>query len=64
MRRIVQGVTALGLDLALVGSAMADGPFVYPQRGQSPEQHQQQAAGSAYDRAFAACMDGRGYTVR
>jgi len=25
---------------------------------------QQQATRSAYDRAFAACMEGRGYTVR
>jgi hypothetical protein len=38
MRGILQGVTALGIGLALVGSAMAAGPFVYPQRGQSPEQ--------------------------
>jgi len=27
-------------------------------------QAQQQATRSAYDRAFAACMEGRGYTVR
>jgi hypothetical protein len=145
MRDIVRSVTALGIGLALVGNAMAAGLFVYPQKGQSPEQQnkdsyecynwarsqsgvdpgappppahvgqhaggavggaargaavgaavgaiagnagkgaaagavvggvggrrrsvaaqqdQQQAARSAYDRAFAACMEGRGYTVR
>jgi len=28
------------------------------------QQAQQQATRSVYDRAFAACMEGRGYTVR
>jgi hypothetical protein len=145
MKNVVRGVMALGLGLALVGRAMAAGLFVYPQRGQSPEQQnkdsyecygwaksqsgvdpgappppaaagqhargavggaargaavgaavgaiggnagkgaaagavvggvrgrrrsmavqqeQQQETRSAYDRAFAACMEGRGYTVR
>ena len=141
MRRVVHGVTALGIGLALVVSAMAADLFVYPQKGQSPEQQnedsnecynwarsqsgvdpgappaqarvgqhtrgavggaargagvgaiagdagkgaaagavvggvagrrrsmaaqqqQQEATRSAYDRAFAACMEGRGYTVR
>ena len=38
MRGFVQGVMALGIGLALVSKATAAGPFVYPQRGQSPEQ--------------------------
>src|SRR5881409_84412 len=38
MRGFVQGVMALGIGLALVSRATAAGPFVYPQRGQSPEQ--------------------------
>ena len=145
MRSVVQGVVALGVGLALVGQAIAADLFVYPQKGQSPEQQnkdsyecynwaraqsgvdpgappppaqagqhargavggaargaavgaavgaiagnagkgaaagavvggvggrrrsvaaqqqQQQTTRSAYDRAFAACMEGRGYTVR
>ncbi|TMA71965.1 MAG: hypothetical protein E6J77_25685 [Deltaproteobacteria bacterium] len=145
MRRVVHGVTALGIGPALVVSAMAADLFVYPQKGKSPEQQnedsnecynwarsqsgvdpgappaqarvgqhtrgavggaargaalgagvgaiagdagkgaaagavvggvagrrrsmaaqqqQQEATRSAYDRAFAACMEGRGYTVR
>jgi len=42
------------VTLALAGSGIAAGVFVYPQ----------QATRSAHDRAFAACMEGRGYTVR
>ena len=33
-------------------------------RSVAAQQQQQQATRSAYDRAFAACMEGRGYTVR
>src|SRR5213078_5029564 len=33
-----QGVVALGVGLALVGQAIAADLFVYPQKGQSPEQ--------------------------
>jgi len=33
-------------------------------RSMAAQQAQQQATRSAYDRAFAACMEGRGYTVR
>jgi hypothetical protein len=145
MKNVVQRVVVLGVGLALVGRALAAGPFVYPQKGQSAEQQnkdsyecygwakaqsgvdpgappppasagqnargtvggaakggalgaavgaiagdagkgaaagavvggvhgrrksvaakqeQQQATLSAYDRAFAACMEGRGYAVR
>jgi hypothetical protein len=53
-------------------------PVIYPRNGQSPEQTNAdrsacaqwataQSVGkdaSVYQRAFAACMDGRGYTVR
>ncbi|MGE5336554.1 MAG: DUF6515 family protein [Gemmatimonadota bacterium] len=53
-------------------------PVIYPRNGQSPQQTDadrsacaqwatQQATGkdaSVFQRAFAACMDGRGYTVR
>ena len=141
----MRSIRAVGIGLALVVSAMAADLFVYPQKGQSPEQQnkdsyecynwaraqsgvdpgappaqarvgqntrgavggaargaalgagvgaiagdagkgaaagavvggvagrrrsamahqqQQQATRSAYDRAFAACMEGRGYTVR
>src|SRR6059036_1112768 len=38
MRSVMQGVAVLGVSVALVGWAIAAGPFVYPQRGQSPEQ--------------------------
>ena len=145
MRSVVQGVVVLSVSVVFVGWAIAQGLFVYPQRGQSTEQQntdsyecygwaksqsgvdpgappppaqagqhargavggaargaalgaavgaiggdagkgaaagavvgcvggrrrsvaaqqqQQQATRSAYDRAFAACMEGRGYTVR
>ena len=33
-------------------------------RSKTAQQAQQQETRSAYDRAFAACMEGRGYTVR
>ena len=33
-------------------------------RSMAAQQQQQEATRSAYDRAFAACMEGRGYTVR
>src|SRR5438093_140650 len=33
-------------------------------RSVAAQQQQQQTTRSAYDRAFAACMEGRGYTVR
>ena len=33
-------------------------------RSMAAQQAQQQETSSAYDRAFAACMEGRGYTVR
>src|SRR6266705_7189347 len=33
-------------------------------RARAAHQQQQAAAGNAYDRAFGACMEGRGYTVR
>ena len=33
-------------------------------RSVAAQQQHQQATRSAYDRAFAACMEGRGYTVR
>jgi len=33
-------------------------------RSVAAQQQQQQATRSAYDQAFAACMEGRGYTVR
>ena len=33
-------------------------------RSMAAQQEQQAAMGNAYDRAFAACMEGRGYTVR
>jgi hypothetical protein len=34
------------------------------QRSAAAQQAQQQTTRNAYDRAFAACMEGRGYTVR
>ncbi len=58
------------LVLALPAMAAAQ-PYVYPARGQSPQQQeyaaQQQNAMSQghchYNQAFGACMKGRGYTV-
>ena len=61
LRMVVQCLVGGVAILALAGSAIA-GVFAYPQKGRSPAQ--QQETRSAYDRAFAACMEGRGYTVR
>jgi hypothetical protein len=66
------------IDTAPPPPPSAPEPVIYPRNGQSPEQTSadrsacaqwatREAAGkeaSVYQRAFAACMDGRGYTVR
>ena len=38
MRSVVQGVVVLSVSVVFVGWAIAQGLFVYPQRGQSTEQ--------------------------
>jgi len=38
MKNVLQCVVVLGVGLAVVGRALAAGPFVYPQKGQSAEQ--------------------------
>jgi hypothetical protein len=59
------GVGAIAGD---AGKGAAAGAVVGGVRGrrgsQAAQQEQQQESASAYDRAFAACMEGRGYTVR
>jgi hypothetical protein len=59
----------LALGVAIVTDAGAQ-QYVYPAKGQSPEQQaqQQQQAGTqqqaAFAKARAACLEGRGYTVK
>ncbi len=57
---------SLAMGLALAGAAGAQ-QYVDPAKGQSPQQQaqtatQQQQAGFA--KARAACLEGRGYTVK
>ena len=71
-KRWLGGAAATAL-IALEAAMSFAQPAVYPAKGQSPQQQQldqgecqtwaaNQAA--ATDRAFAACMEGRGYTVK
>jgi outer membrane protein with glycine zipper len=59
------GVGAIAGD---AGKGAAAGAVVGGVRGRrqskAAQQQQQQTTRNAYDRAFAACMEGRGYTVR
>jgi len=59
------GVGAIAGD---AGKGAAAGAVVGGVRGRrqskAAQQQQQQTSRSAYDRAFAACMEGRGYSVR
>ena len=63
---------ALGASVGAIagdaGKGAAAGAVVGGVRGRrqskAAQQQQQQTSRSAYDRAFAACMEGRGYSVR
>jgi hypothetical protein len=59
---------AVGAIAGDAGKGAAAGAVVGGVRGRrgsmAAQQEQQQTARSSYDRAFAACMEGRGYTVR
>jgi Tfp pilus assembly protein PilV len=71
MRRNRASKVAMVLVLAGV-PALAKDFYIYAQKGQSAEQqHRQQqarssasAARSNFNRAYTACMEGRGYTVK
>ena len=62
------GGAALGAIAGDAGKGAAAGAVVGGVRGRrgskAAQQQQQQETQSAYDRAFSACMEGRGYTVR
>ena len=56
----------LALTAAVIPAAIAQ-QYVYPAKGQSPQQQQQAATQqqqAAFGRARAACLEGRGYTVK
>jgi len=59
---------AVGAIAGNAGKGAAAGAVVGGVQGRrrsvAAQQAHQQATRSAYDRAFAACMEGRGYTVR
>ena len=59
---------AVGAIAGDAGKGAAAGAVVGGARGRrgsmAAQQQQQAASSNAYDRAFAACMEGRGYTVR
>jgi len=59
---------AVGAIAGDAGKGAAAGAVLGGVRGRrqsmAAQQAQQQETRSAYDRAFAACMEGRGYTVR
>jgi len=74
-RRVVGGAArgaglgaAVGAIAGDAGKGAAAGAVLGGVRGRrrsmAAQQAQQQETSSAYDRAFAACMEGRGYTVR
>jgi len=58
--------------MIFVGSAMAQNPIIYPAKGQSQEKMEQDKfqcygwakTSSGHDRAYSACLEGRGYTVK
>jgi hypothetical protein len=48
-----------GLMAVLVISTANAQQYVYPAKGQTPEQQQ-----AAFNKARAACLEGKGYTVK
>ena len=60
--------TATLVAAGLMNSAMADF-MIFPAKGQSNEQLEQEADNYAnnrnqYNRAYTACLEGKGYTVK
>jgi hypothetical protein len=53
-----------GLAAAMIApAAPAQKPAVYPAKAQTAQQQQQQALNTYY-KFYAACMEGRGYSVK
>ena len=74
LRIISYIITVLLLGALVSGLALAQAPIVYPAKGQSQQQTQDQWAQQeaaqyskkreAYNRAHGACLEGKGYTVK
>lgn len=65
----IAGDTGKGAAIGAVSGGLIGGMRKRQKRRQQEEARQQQAASvaagkSSYDRAFAACLEGRGYTVK